>query len=93
MSSTGLILATGELGYAMALRGDLPRFMPHVLVVRNTPVAAQWLGSGLAMLLILANGSRSTADLFTFMILLVDRFRARSSISSDRWRAWRHRRP
>src|SRR5262245_20725769 len=36
----------------------------------DTPVAAQWLGAGLAILLILANGSRTTAGLFTFVILL-----------------------
>jgi len=65
----GMILATGELGYSMALRGDLPRLFSRTRG-GNTPVAAQWLGSGLAILLILANGSRSTAGLFTFVILL-----------------------
>jgi basic amino acid/polyamine antiporter, APA family len=65
----GMILATGELGYSMALRGDLPRVFASTRGA-NTPVASQWLGSGLAILLILANGSRSTAGLFTFVILL-----------------------
>jgi APA family basic amino acid/polyamine antiporter len=65
----GLMLGTGELGYAMALRGDLPKV---VAVTRgtNTPIVAQLVGSGLTILLLLANSSRSTASLFTFIILL-----------------------
>ena len=65
----GLILGTGELGYAMALRGDLPAIMAKTRGV-NTPVAAQVVGSGLTILLLLANSSRATASLFTFIILL-----------------------
>jgi len=65
----GLILGTGELGYAMGLRRDLPAFMSWTWR-GNTPVGAQLAGSLLAMLLILANGSRATASLFTFIILL-----------------------
>ena len=65
----GLILGTGELGYAMGLRGDLPAFMAWTRGA-NTPVGAQLAGSGLAIMLILANGSRATASLFTFIILL-----------------------
>ena len=65
----GLILATGELGYAMALRGDMPRFMAKTRGV-NTPVVAQVVGSLLSVLLMLANSSRATANLFTFMILI-----------------------
>jgi APA family basic amino acid/polyamine antiporter len=65
----GLILATGELGYAMALRGDLPAVMAKTRGV-NTPVVAQMVGSGLSILLLLANSSRATANLFTFIILL-----------------------
>jgi len=65
----GLILATGELGYAMALRGDLPVVMAKTRGV-NTPVVAQIVGSGLTILLILANSNRATANLFTFLILL-----------------------
>ncbi len=65
----GLILATGELGYAMALRGDLPAVMAKTRGV-NTPVVAQMVGSGLSVLLLLANSSRDTAGLFTFIILL-----------------------
>jgi basic amino acid/polyamine antiporter, APA family len=65
----GLILGTGELGYAMALRGDLPAIMARTRGV-NTPVVAQMVGSGLTILLLLANSSRATASLFTFTILL-----------------------
>ena len=65
----GMLLATGELGYSMALRGDLPAVFSRTKGA-DTPVAAQWLGAGLAILLILSNGSRTTAGLFTFVILL-----------------------
>src|SRR4051794_29164738 len=65
----GLILASGELGYAMALRGDLPAVMARTRGI-NTPVVAQMIGSGLSILLLLANSSRATANLFTFIILL-----------------------
>ncbi|HEX4800017.1 MAG TPA: APC family permease [Sphingomicrobium sp.] len=64
-----LILGTGELGYAMALRGDLPRVMARTRGL-NTPVVAQMVGSVLTILAILANSSRSTANLYTFIILL-----------------------
>jgi APA family basic amino acid/polyamine antiporter len=65
----GLILGTGELGYAMGLRGDLPAFM---LWTRgdDTPIGAQVFGSLLTIALILTNSSRATANLFTFAILL-----------------------
>lgn len=65
----GLILATGELGYSMALRGDLPRFMARTRGV-NTPVVAQVVSCGLSVVLLLANNSRTGADLYTFIILL-----------------------
>ena len=65
----GLILATGELGYGMALRGDLPAVMTRTRGL-NTPVVAQLVGTGLSILLLLANSSRATASLFTFIILL-----------------------
>lgn len=65
----GLILGTGELGYAMGLRRDLPAFMAWTRGA-NTPVGAQVAGSVLSVLLILANSSRATAGLFTFIILL-----------------------
>lgn len=63
-----LILGTGELGYSMALRGDLPAFMSRTRGA-NTPLASQLVGSGLTILLLLANSSRATANLYTFIIL------------------------
>lgn len=65
----GIILATGELGYAMALRGDLPRVMARTWR-GNTPVVSLWVGTALAIVLLLANLSRATAELYTFIILL-----------------------
>jgi APA family basic amino acid/polyamine antiporter len=64
-----LTLGTGELGYSMALRGDLPSVMARTRGA-NTPVVAQAVGSALAIVLILANSSRATANLYTFIILL-----------------------
>ncbi len=65
----GLILATGELGYSMALRGDMPKAMGWTRGV-NTPVVAQVVGSLISALVLLANNSRATASLYTFVILL-----------------------
>jgi APA family basic amino acid/polyamine antiporter len=65
----GLILGTGELGYAMALRGDLPAVMAKTRGA-NTPVVSQMVGTGLSIVLLLLNSSRATANLFTFIILL-----------------------
>lgn len=65
----GLILATGELGYALGLRRDLPAAMAWTWR-GNTPVGAQLIGASMAILLILANSSRASASLFTFIILL-----------------------
>jgi APA family basic amino acid/polyamine antiporter len=65
----GLILGTGELGYSMALRGDLPSAMTRTRGA-NTPVVSQLVGSGVTILLLLANSSRATANLYTFIILL-----------------------
>jgi APA family basic amino acid/polyamine antiporter len=64
-----LILGTGELGYAMALRGDLPSAMSRTRGM-NTPFISQMVGSGLTILLLAANSSRATANLYTFIILL-----------------------
>jgi APA family basic amino acid/polyamine antiporter len=63
-----LILGTGELGYSMALRGDLPSFMSRTWGA-NTPIVSQLVGSALTVLLLLANSSRATANLYTFIIL------------------------
>jgi basic amino acid/polyamine antiporter, APA family len=64
-----LTLGTGELGYSMALRGDLPSVMTRTRGA-DTPVVSQAVGSVLALILILANSSRATASLYTFIILL-----------------------
>lgn len=64
-----LILGTGELGYSMALRGDLPAVLSRTRGA-DTPIMSQLVGSGLSVLLLLANSSRATANLYTFIILL-----------------------
>lgn len=63
------ILASGELAYAMALKRDLPQ--PFSRTRRDgTPVFSQCVAGTLAVMLILLNSSRDTANLFTFIILL-----------------------
>jgi basic amino acid/polyamine antiporter, APA family len=63
------LLCGGELGYSMALRGDLP---PHLARTgaTGTPILSQLLATVLAVVLILSNTSKSTAQLFMFVILL-----------------------
>lgn len=65
----GLILGTGELGYSMALRGDLPSAMTRTRGA-GTPIVSQLVAAVLTILLLLANSSRATANLYTFIILL-----------------------
>ena len=65
----GLILGTGELGYSMSLRGDLPAAMSRTRG-GNTPVVSQLVAAGLTILLLLANSSRATVNLYTFIVLL-----------------------
>jgi APA family basic amino acid/polyamine antiporter len=65
----GLILATGELGYSMALRGDMPKAMGWTRGI-NTPVVAQVVGVSVSALVLLANNSKATANLYTFIVLL-----------------------
>ena len=65
----GLILASGELGYSMAIRGDLPRAMARTRGA-NTPVVSQIVSSGLSILLLVANNSKAGGELYTFIILL-----------------------
>lgn len=64
-----LILGTGELGYALGLRRDLPAVMAWTWR-GDTPVGAQIAGSALSVMLIACNSSRASASLFTFIILL-----------------------
>jgi APA family basic amino acid/polyamine antiporter len=68
-SLNGVILATGELGYAMGLRRDLPAFMTWTRGP-GTPVGSQLVAAVLSVLLILANASRASETLFSFIILL-----------------------
>ena len=63
------LLCAGELAYAMALKGDLPRIFAPKLGGRH-PVNAQLLSGALAAVLIIFNASRDTASLFTFIILV-----------------------
>lgn len=64
-----MILSSGELGYAMGLRGDLPAVMART-GRQNIPVGAHLIGGALTVLLIVANSTKATANLFTFVILL-----------------------
>lgn len=65
----GGIMIGGELGYSMGLRRDLPAIFTRT-TARGTPLASQLICSGLTIALVLANSSRTTAGLFTFLILL-----------------------
>ena len=56
-------------GRGWGLRRDLPAVMAWTWR-GNTPVGAQIVGSALSVVLILANNSRATASLFTFIILM-----------------------
>ena len=64
------VLGCGELAYSMARRGDLPQWLAATRGEAKTPVNAQVLSSLVAILLVLANASKSTIDLFEFVILL-----------------------
>ena len=69
LPQTSKAFATGELGYAMGLRRDMPAFLAWTRGA-GTPVGAQIAGAVLSILLILANSSRATNSLFSFIILL-----------------------
>jgi APA family basic amino acid/polyamine antiporter len=63
------LMAAGELCYSMSLRGDLPRALASTNR-GGTPVTSQLVSALLACILVLSNASRSTAGLFTFIILV-----------------------
>jgi APA family basic amino acid/polyamine antiporter len=65
----GGIMIAGELGFSMALRGDLPKFLSRT-TSRGTPILSQLLVTGLAGALILLTMSRATAGVFLFAALL-----------------------
>jgi basic amino acid/polyamine antiporter, APA family len=64
-----LMFGTAELGYAMGLRGDLPAAIART-GHDNIPYVAHLIGGTMTILLILANSSKATASLFTFVVLL-----------------------
>lgn len=63
------LLCAGEVGYSLGLRGDLPALLARTTNT-NTPLVSLLLGSFLAIVLVLFNTSKSTADLFIFVSLL-----------------------
>lgn len=64
------VLGSGELAFSMAQRGDMPKWLGATRGTAKTPVNAQILSSALAILLVLANASKTTAEIFQFVILL-----------------------
>ena len=64
-----VILGSGELSYAMALRGDLPRILARTNA-KGTPVYSQCLAAALGIALVLLASGRDTASMFTFIILV-----------------------
>jgi len=65
----GWVMLQGEMPYAMAKGGVFPAFLAKTSK-RGAPVRAQVLSSALMTVLVLMNYSKSTAELFTFIILL-----------------------
>jgi APA family basic amino acid/polyamine antiporter len=63
------VLVSGELGFAMAQRRQLPAIMARTRG-GNIAVVAQVVSAALGIVLVLLNSNRSTGDLFAFMILL-----------------------
>jgi APA family basic amino acid/polyamine antiporter len=63
------VMAGGELCFSMARRGELPRILARTNS-RGAPLAGQVVSAGLAIILVLANSSRTTAGLFTFIVLV-----------------------
>jgi APA family basic amino acid/polyamine antiporter len=65
----GWILIQGELPYAMAKGGVFPKFLAKTSA-RGTPVRAHIVSSALLTGVVLMNYTKSTAELFTFVLLL-----------------------
>jgi APA family basic amino acid/polyamine antiporter len=63
------LVCGGELGFSMGLRGDLPAILGRANR-QNAPVISLLLASALTIVLVLANSSGSTAELFIFVSLL-----------------------
>ncbi len=62
-------MAGGELCYSMALKGDLPRSLARTNR-SGAPALGQIVSAALAIALVLANSSRTTAGLYVFIILV-----------------------
>ena len=62
-------MVAGELCYSMALRGDVTRTLARTNR-KGAPANGQIFSAGLGIVLVLSNASRSTAGLFTFIILV-----------------------
>jgi APA family basic amino acid/polyamine antiporter len=65
----GWILLQGEMPWAMAKDGVLPSWLAKTSG-RGTPVRAHLVSSALLSLVLLTNASRSTGELFKFLVLL-----------------------
>ncbi len=65
----GFVMVSGEVPLTMARSGALPTWF-GVTDEQGTPVRMLLVSSLLAILMVLANSSRSTASLFTWMALL-----------------------
>ena len=63
------LLCAGELGYSMALRGDVPSSLARTSAT-GTPVISLLFATVLAVVLVLSNTSKSTMGLFVFIALL-----------------------
>lgn len=63
------LLCAGEVGFSLGLRRDLPPQMARATKA-NTPYVSLLVASVIAIILILSNTSKSTAELFIFVSLL-----------------------
>jgi APA family basic amino acid/polyamine antiporter len=63
------LLVAGELGYSMALRGDAPAPLARTSAT-NAPIVSQLLATAITIVLLLLNTSKTTGELFKFVILL-----------------------
>ena len=63
------LLAAGELTYSMASNGDLPKVLAQTKR-DGTPVFSHCLAGTLGVAMIVLNAGRSTANVFTFIILV-----------------------
>jgi APA family basic amino acid/polyamine antiporter len=62
-------MAGGELCYSMALKGDVPQALARTNR-HGAPALSQAVTVALSVILVMSNASRSTAGLFTFILLV-----------------------